>query len=261
MISVFALLQGSIWQLLGNNTVQFVVTIAVTVVLGLGSLFLPGLISRTRKELWYRVGSWPVLNPSEKELNLEVRRGDELLNNANIVICAVRYAGNRALEPEGLSTPITFDFPDDVRVVSAKVVHTSSPGANIEAVIEPPDAEGVVDASWPHMVTLTNDVWNDGDWVRARMLVDKSAGLPEVYARGPNLSRTRDESKYRSPYTYITISLAILGIILIYANIFFDTSIYLLWAGTSLTFVAGIAGPIFTSRRSRLEVQRETDVN
>ena len=82
-------LQESFWQ--------WVIGIVVAIVLGVAAVYGPPYLQRTRKELWYRTLSCPLVENIQDE-RLRVLYDNQPVEALYIVILALRYRGKPALK-------------------------------------------------------------------------------------------------------------------------------------------------------------------
>lgn len=166
-------LQESFWQ--------WVIGIVVAIVLGVAAIYGPPYLQRTRRELWYRTFSWPLVEDTQDE-RIRILYNSQPVNSLYIVILALRYRGNQPIRESDYESPISLKFWGRAQVLSAEMVRAVPEDIAINPTVEDTGC-----------VSLTPVLFNDGDHVSIKVLVDQYQGLSAVNGRIAGVERIRNE--------------------------------------------------------------------
>lgn len=114
-------------EFFSGETLRWAIGILVSILIAISTLFVPLLLSRRRKTLWYRASSYPLVERRRQDERIEILFDGESVPDVYVYVIGLWYRGPNAVVEDDYRTPVTIDF-GDARVLDAEIVHLSPEG-------------------------------------------------------------------------------------------------------------------------------------
>lgn len=187
-------------ELLQNESLQWIVTTLITVVLGIGAIFAPRFVNRKRKTLWYWSSIWPLVQDRFDE-RIQILFGDKPVHNVYMAGIGLRYKGNDPILEDDYRSPVKFDF-GHAQILSAEITRTKPDGINVSLHI--------LNSS---VIVVDPIALNDGNELIARVLLAPPFSEPKVSGHIVGVKEIQDDKNYRPfSFTLIWFWMAMIGI-------------------------------------------------
>lgn len=170
-------------ELLQNPIVQIVV---FPILIFIAGIYVNRYFSKTRKDLSYSREIWPLIEDSVGS-RLRVHFNNQPVENVAIVVVHLSYKGNEPIRREDYEQVLTFDFDASSRVLDAEVLDT-----------KPTNMNPVVTSESDTRVRLEPVLFNDGNRMTIKMLVENGRKVPDVDGRIAGVSQLRNAAALTS---------------------------------------------------------------
>lgn len=235
-------------ETLKNPSWQFIITTILAVVVGAATIIIPWLLSRSKKELTYRIltNTSVVSVREEYQRRVEIRFLSRRVKNVHLIIFKLINSGHKAIRPDDYVEPVTLRFSGESRILSATVVETNPPEIKFAEVSSDPDATAtfadVIANAGGGEISIPPALLNSGDWIRVNILVSDYQGPVTVFGRIVDVRRLKEGKDYSghlrlaiasgvficgmifgslipSPFRYVYIAAVSIGLAFIYVAI------------------------------------------
>jgi hypothetical protein len=195
---------------LSSEILQWAIGLFVTILIAVATLFVPWLLQRRRKNLWYRISSYPLVERRRKDERIEILFDGESVPDVYISVIGLWYRGTSAIVEDDYRTPVTVDYGDS-QILDAEMLEPSPEGVPAELSVE--DSQRVIFAP---------AALNDDNVMRARVLLTSrqrpkiTGHIVDVKLRNYREHRTFGDVMVRVTFAIVGIGLAlfIIGTIL-----------------------------------------------
>ncbi len=154
-------------EFLSGEILRWAIGILVTILIAIASIFVPWLLSRRHRTLWYRQSSYPLVERRRKDERIEILFDGESVPDVYISVIGLWYRGTHAIVEADYRTPVTVDF-GDARVLDAEITNLSPEGLPVELSVES-----------PQKVIFSPVAMNDDNVVKARVLLTSRREKPK----------------------------------------------------------------------------------
>src|ERR1051325_4226343 len=201
---------------------QFIVMVFLTIIVGAATIIFPWLLTRSKKELSYRIlTNASIVNIREEyQRRIEIRFLSRRVQNVHLIIFKLVNSGHKAVRPEDYAEPITFRFGGQSRILSAELTETYPPEIKVSEVLKESEvrfvqvdaatgekevevladpavnfAEAIASATGGEL-SVPPVLLNAGDWIRVNLLVSDYEGPLTVSGRVVDVKKLKEGKDY-----------------------------------------------------------------